>query len=90
MAFSREDEKVYVQDRIEERAAAVYELLQQGAGIYVCGAATMAKAVQATLVSLVAVQNGWEQTAAEQFFKNMRAEGQYQVSVRNRIPWLDT
>jgi hypothetical protein len=88
VAFSREDEKAYVQDKIRDHAAAVHELLQQGAAMYVCGAATMAKDVQATLVSLVAVQKGWEQSAAEQFFKDMRAEGRYQVSVRNRIHGL--
>jgi sulfite reductase (NADPH) flavoprotein alpha-component len=38
VAFSRDQaDKVYVQHRIEEQGAEVYEWLQQGAAIYVCG-----------------------------------------------------
>ncbi|KAF2658340.1 cytochrome P450 reductase 2 [Lophiostoma macrostomum CBS 122681] len=47
-AFSREagsGKKVYVQDRVEERSAQVLEMLEQGANMYICGKAAMAREV---------------------------------------------
>ncbi|KAH7132467.1 cytochrome P450 reductase 2 [Dendryphion nanum] len=45
-AFSRDgDRKVYVQDRVEEYGAQVLGLLEQGASLYVCGKASMAREV---------------------------------------------
>lgn len=50
--FSRDGaNKVYVQHRIAARAAEVFELLDKGANLYICGDAKhMAKDVEATLV----------------------------------------
>ncbi|KAJ1383476.1 hypothetical protein B484DRAFT_310794, partial [Ochromonadaceae sp. CCMP2298] len=55
LAFSRDqEEKVYVQHRMLEQGAELYQWLEQGAHIYVCGDANhMAKDVQDALVQIV-------------------------------------
>jgi sulfite reductase (NADPH) flavoprotein alpha-component len=46
---------VYVQDRLREAGARVWELLQRGAHFYVCGdAGGMAPAVQEALLDIIA------------------------------------
>ena len=55
-AFSRDQaEKIYVQTRIRQHAAELYDWLQQGAYFYVCGdAARMAKDVESALLDVIA------------------------------------
>jgi len=51
-AFSREQEqKVYVQHRLGERAEEVAQLVAEGAFIYVCGAVSMGRAVREQLAA---------------------------------------
>jgi len=51
-AFSREqEEKVYVQHRLKERAAEIKQLVADGAYIFVCGAVGMGKEVRQELVA---------------------------------------
>ena len=56
LAFSRDQkEKIYVQDRLLERGAEIYQWLDSGAHLYVCGdASRMAKDVDAALRAVVA------------------------------------
>ncbi len=55
LAFSRDQaSKVYVQDRLREQGRAVFDWLENGAHVYVCGdASRMAKAVEADLLEII-------------------------------------
>ena len=59
-AFSRDQRaKVYVQDRMREHGARLWEWLEQGASFFVCGdASRMAKDVDAALREIVATRGG--------------------------------
>ena len=83
-AFSREQtQKVYVQQRLQENAALVNELLEQGkANFYVCGdAANMAREVNVILGKIISEQRGISLERAEELVKNMRSSNQYQEDV---------
>ena len=55
VAFSRDtDEKVYVQHRMQERSQELFEWLQEGAVVYICGdEKNMAKDVHNTLIEII-------------------------------------
>ncbi len=55
LAFSRDQqEKIYVQHRMLEHGAALWQWMEQGAHFYVCGDATrMAKDVEAALLAVL-------------------------------------
>jgi sulfite reductase (NADPH) flavoprotein alpha-component len=75
VAFSRDQaEKVYVQDRIKENAKEVFEWLERGAHLYICGDANrMAKDVHNTLVDVIASQGGLTPEQAEDYLKSLRS-----------------
>ena len=82
-AFSRDQaKKIYVQDRMQERAAELYAWLERGAYFYVCGDATrMAKDVETALLDVIAKgSNGTLEHAAE-YLANMKAQKRYQRDV---------
>lgn len=83
VAFSRDQgQKVYVQDRIRERAADIYEWLENGAVIYVCGDAKhMAGDVDAALVDVMSAGAGMEHGAAQQRLRELRRDGRYRRDV---------
>ena len=83
VAFSRDQaDKVYVQHRIEEQGAEVYEWLQQGAAIYVCGdAKNMAGDVHDALVNILVSHGGHDTESAEIYLKDLRRAGRYQRDV---------
>jgi sulfite reductase (NADPH) flavoprotein alpha-component len=83
LAFSRDQaEKVYVQDRLRENAQQVWEWLQQGAYVYVCGDATrMAKDVHQALIDIAASEGGLNDEQAEQFINDLRKQKRYQRDV---------
>jgi sulfite reductase (NADPH) flavoprotein alpha-component len=57
LAFSRDQaERVYVQHRMRERSAELWAWLEEGAFLYVCGGASMARDVDAALAAIVARQ----------------------------------
>ena len=82
-AFSREGpEKVYVQQKMKERAAEINKLLEQKAYFYVCGdAANMAREVSDILCQIVSEQRGVPKQKGEEIVKGMRAANQYQEDV---------
>ncbi|MCJ1391072.1 hypothetical protein MMC18_003933 [Xylographa bjoerkii] len=60
-AFSREQEsKIYVQDRVEEHAQKVVEMLQTDAILYICGAAAMAREVSKKVGEAMKHSNRWD------------------------------
>jgi len=83
VAFSRDQaEKIYVQNRLQENAAEVYQWLEQGAHLYICGDANrMAKDVHQTLVDIVIEQGGKTAEQAESYLKAMRSNKRYQKDV---------
>ena len=82
-AFSRDQEhKVYVQDRMIEQGRDVWEWLEAGASLYVCGDATrMAKDVHAALLTLVAAQGGKSPEAAEEYVHQLKEQHRYHRDV---------
>lgn len=84
VAFSREqeDRKVYVQDVMREQRDEIWQFIQQGATIYVCGdASKMAPDVRRTLASIYQEQMGTSEQEAEQWLKELSSQGRYLVDV---------
>jgi sulfite reductase (NADPH) flavoprotein alpha-component len=83
LAFSRDQEqKVYVQHRMLEQGAELYQWLEQGAHIYVCGDANhMAKDVQDALVQIVIEHGAKSEEQAEQYVSDLRRAKRYQKDV---------
>ena len=82
-AFSRDQgKKVYVQDRMQERAMDLYDWLERGAYFYVCGdASRMAKDVETSLLDVIAKgSNGTLEHAAE-YLAGMKKAKRYQRDV---------
>jgi sulfite reductase (NADPH) flavoprotein alpha-component len=82
-AFSRDQaEKVYVQDRMLQRGAEIYEWLQAGAHFYVCGdAKSMAASVQQALQEIIATHEGVTPDVAMERIKQLQREHRYQRDV---------
>ncbi|GET28396.1 sulfite reductase flavoprotein subunit alpha [Prolixibacter sp. SD074] len=83
LAFSRDQEqKVYVQHRMLEMGKELYNWLQKGAYLYVCGDKThMARDVHETLKTIVAAEGGLEPEKAEDFLKDLKKQKRYQIDV---------
>jgi len=83
VAFSRDQaQKVYVQQRLRERAAEVYAWLQDGAHVYVCGDATaMAVDVHAALRDIVAAEGKLDADAAEEYLRELSRSRRYQRDI---------
>ena len=83
LAWSRQGEhKVYVQHKIAEHAAEVWNWLQQGAHLYVCGDATrMARDVETALLEVIETQGKLSRDDAEDYLNEMREDKRYQRDV---------
>ena len=83
LAFSRDQqEKIYVQHRITEQGAEVFQWLEEGAYLYVCGDAEhMAKDVHEALVVVVQQHGGKNQQEAESYLSQLRRAKRYQKDV---------
>jgi sulfite reductase (NADPH) flavoprotein alpha-component len=79
LAFSRDqDQKIYVQHRLHEQGRRVYEWLEGGAHLYVCGDANhMAKDVHKTLIAIVAEHSGRSAEDAEAWLNQLIQQGRY-------------
>ena len=78
LAFSRDQpDRIYVQQRLRERGREVYEWLQGGAHLYVCGAIGMGKDVHAALLEIVREHRGGDAEAAAAYLSNLQREGRY-------------
>lgn len=82
-AFSRDgDQKVYVQDRMREHGAELWDWLQRGACFYVCGdASRMAKDVERALQSIASDHGKMTDEQATAFVKQLAADGRYHRDV---------
>jgi sulfite reductase (NADPH) flavoprotein alpha-component len=83
LAWSRDGkDKIYVQDRMRETGAELWEWFQQGAYFYVCGdAKRMAKDVERALVDIAAEQGKMSVDDAVAFVAGLRKAGRYQADV---------
>jgi sulfite reductase (NADPH) flavoprotein alpha-component len=78
-AFSRDQAaKLYVQDRMAENAAEIWNWLEDGACFYVCGDAKhMAKDVDTTLRRIIAEQGGRNEDQVESYMKRLSETHRY-------------
>jgi sulfite reductase alpha subunit-like flavoprotein len=76
VAYSRDqDDKVYVQHRIMQHSAEVFELLQQGAVVFVSGGArNMPRAVRETFVEVMVKEGGMDIAAAAKAQQEMQSK----------------
>ena len=84
VAFSREhpQQRVYVQDKIRQQRERVWQLIQDGAVIYVCGdASRMAPDVKNTFATIYQEQTGKTAQEAEQWLTTLITEKRYLVDV---------
>jgi sulfite reductase (NADPH) flavoprotein alpha-component len=79
LAFSRDQErKIYVQDRVREQGQRLYEWLESGAHLYVCGDATrMARDVHKALIAIVAEHGARPAEDAEAWLNQLIQQGRY-------------
>ena len=82
LAFSRDqDERIYVQQRMRERAKELCAWIEEGAHIYVCGSVTMGKDVYAALTAIIARQGGMGTGAAKAYLAKLAKEERYVLDV---------
>jgi len=83
VAFSRDQpEKVYVQHKLHEQGAEVYEWLEKGGHFYVCGdASRMANDVHEALLEIIEVHGKKSQDEAKAYLETMKKEKRYQRDV---------
>lgn len=83
VAFSRDQaQKVYVQDKLVAKGAEVWDWLQQGAHVYICGdGSKMARDVHEALVQIAVNHGGLSSDDAAEYFEQLRESKRYQKDV---------
>ncbi|MGC4379213.1 assimilatory sulfite reductase (NADPH) flavoprotein subunit [Fictibacillus sp. Mic-4] len=83
VAFSRDtEEKVYVQHRMLEHSKELFEWLEEGAAVYICGdEKNMAHDVHHTLLSIIEKEGGMSREKAEAYLADMQQKRRYQRDV---------
>jgi sulfite reductase (NADPH) flavoprotein alpha-component len=83
VAFSRDQaQKIYVQHRMLERGAELYDWIQNGAYIYVCGdASRMAADVQRALIEIIQQHGNRSAEQAEEQLMELQRARRYQRDV---------
>ena len=82
-AFSRDQEqKIYVQDRIKEKAKEFNSWLENGASIYICGQkAPMSQDVEAAILQVIEQERNISIEEAKQVLEELENQGKYQKDV---------
>lgn len=83
VAFSRDtDKKVYVQHRMLERSKELYEWLQAGAAVYVCGDEKhMAHDVHVALATILEQEGGMSPEQSAEYLLSLQQQKRYQRDV---------
>jgi sulfite reductase (NADPH) flavoprotein alpha-component len=82
LAWSRDDkEKFYVQDRMRQLGADLWQWLSDGAHFYVCGAVRMGQDVERAMVDIVAEHGRRSTGEAIAFVTDLKKRGRYQADV---------
>ncbi|KAF2105143.1 putative NADPH-cytochrome P450 reductase, partial [Rhizodiscina lignyota] len=79
-AFSRVDH-VYVQDRVRQEAEQVLRLIDEGANVYVCGRAAMAREVGKAVCDAMATGKGWKEDEVREWFEGFKRRRLWQEDV---------
>lgn len=82
-AFSRDQqEKIYVQHKIEKSGAEFFEWLEAGSYVYVCGAKEpMSKDVEQTILKIIETFGERSKEEAKQYLEHLKEEGRYLTDV---------
>jgi sulfite reductase (NADPH) flavoprotein alpha-component len=83
VAFSRDqEEKIYVQHRLQEKQKELFKWLNNGASIYLCGdMKLMARDVQKTLLQIFETEGGMSEEKALEYLKKLKKEKRFQTDV---------
>ena len=83
LAFSRDQpEKIYVQDRLRENAKQVFQWLERGAHLYICGdMSRMAKDVELALTDIISSEGNLTLEQAQHYLKDLRNAKRFQKDV---------
>ncbi len=83
VAFSRDNEnRVYVQHKMDENAAELYQWIEDGAHFYICGdMKKMAADVQNTLVSIIEKQGNKSKESAIEYVNQLQKQKRLQLDV---------
>lgn len=82
-AFSRDQErKIYVQDKIREKAKEFNNWLENGASIYICGQKNpMSQDVEQAILQVIAQERNISEEEAKQILEDLESKGKYQKDV---------
>lgn len=82
-AFSRDQEKkIYVQDRIREKANEFNKWLENGASLYICGQKNpMSNDVENTIIEVLSQERNISKEKAKQVLEDLEIAGKYQKDV---------
>jgi sulfite reductase (NADPH) flavoprotein alpha-component len=83
VAFSRDtDEKVYVQHRMLQHSKELFDWLEQGAAVYICGDEKhMARDVHRTLAEIIETEGSMSREQAEEYLAALQKNKRYQRDV---------
>jgi len=71
-----------VQNLMEEAGAEIWQWLENGAAVYMCGDANrMAKDVEKALLTIISTHGNRTEEEAAEYLKNMKAAKRYQKDV---------
>ncbi len=78
LAFSRDQrEKIYVQDRLKEKGREIFDWLEKGAHIYICGAIAMGNDVKTNLIELIQKKGLMNGAQALSYLETLQQESRY-------------
>ena len=82
VAFSRDQkEKIYVQHVMRKKGKLVFEWLEKGAHLYICGAIQMGADVHETLKEIIQEEKECSEEVADKYLSELRKSKRYQKDV---------
>lgn len=83
LAFSRDQqEKIYVQHRMQQKATELYDWINNGASLYISGTKDqMSKDVEQILLQIIEEQGKKTNEEAKQYLERLKKEGRYEKDV---------